>query len=132
MAKVVDGVSKGLDALVFTDEERAELNARVGNTIVDWMNTSKGQNLSRRWIAVMVTSVWCIGVFVILLYALATPFLPVGAANNLSAAITDVIALYDKIGLTTAFMLVIGFYFAAPHIGKIADVAVGKFTKPKS
>ena len=58
METAVSGVVRGLDALVFTDEERAELNASVGKNIVAWMSATQGQNLARRWIAVMVTGVW--------------------------------------------------------------------------
>ena len=58
---VVEGVSKSLDALIYTDEEKAKEAARdrseARRMVVDWLAATQGQNLARRLIALSITGV---------------------------------------------------------------------------
>jgi hypothetical protein len=59
---IVDGVTNGLDALVYTDEEKAADAAadrsEARKMVVQWMAATQGQNLARRLIALSITGVW--------------------------------------------------------------------------
>ena len=123
----VNGVTKGLDALVYTDEEKAGDAAKdrseARGVIVDWFKNSQGQNIARRFLAVIITAVW------LTMYLVAT-FLDV-----FSIWATDPIKIQDAakiIGeraweMNGAMMLILAFYFAAPHMGSIVEAALGRF-----
>ena len=59
---IVDGVTNGLDALVYTDEEKAsdatKERSEARLMVVKWMESTQGQNLARRLIALSITAVW--------------------------------------------------------------------------
>ena len=54
---VVKGVSKGLDVMVFTNEERAELNFKIGDQVTKFvemtLNENTARSKTRRYIAVL-------------------------------------------------------------------------------
>ena len=56
--KVLDGAIRGIDALVFTEEEKAELSKRLGDQWLDvqkvMLNETSIQAVTRRVLAVMV------------------------------------------------------------------------------
>ena len=58
----VSGINRGLDALVYTDEEKAQDAAqerqKARGMVVEWMANTTGQKLARRLIAVSITFVW--------------------------------------------------------------------------
>jgi hypothetical protein len=51
----ISAVKDGLDALVYTDEEKAgdaaKERTQARSMVVDWMQATQGQNLARRLIA---------------------------------------------------------------------------------
>ena len=98
--KVVEGVYSGLDKVVFTPQERAELNLKVIEKVGQYMQQTSGQNLARRLSALMVTSLWC------LLVVMATLFGVFGAGEQ-SDFLFDVLA--DIVN--PPFMIIMGFYF---------------------
>lgn len=57
--KLVDGVSKGLDKLFFTKEERADANQKVSDWYLKWLAATTGASLARRYIAMLVVGLWC-------------------------------------------------------------------------
>ena len=65
---IVDGVTNGLDALVYTDEEKAADAAadrsEARKMVVGWMAATQGQNLARRLIALSITGTW-LGMYLI-------------------------------------------------------------------
>jgi len=56
--KIVDGAVKGIDKLVFTNEEKAEYQAKAADWFLRYLEASQPQNVSRRLIAVVVSAVW--------------------------------------------------------------------------
>ena len=56
--KLVDGAIKGLDAIVFTEEEKAKHNAALGEWYLKYLQATQPQNLARRLIAIMVVLLW--------------------------------------------------------------------------
>ena len=62
--KVVDGVSSGIDAMFFTDEEKSRASQQILDWKLEYAKSTAGQSIARRVIAFAVTGMWC---FVILL-----------------------------------------------------------------
>ncbi len=126
----VNGITKGLDALVYTDEEKAQDAAaerRAGREVlIEWFRTSKGQNLARRALAFAITGVWLV------LY-LSSLGLRVSAAivsdDEVSAKIVQVASEVSSSAaeMNGAVMLILAFYFAAPHMGTMVEGAMKRF-----
>ena len=122
IGEVARAARDGLDALVYTKEERAEddrkdtTDARA--VIIRWLESSKGQNLARRIIGVGVFAMWAMmwgasAAFYVASIWVAEPARWVATSTALSGYATEI---------NGEFMLVLGFYFAAPHLGKFAEV----------
>lgn len=131
---IVDGVTNGLDALVYTEEEKAkgaaEDRSEARKMIVQWMASTQGQNLARRLIALAITGIW-LGMY---LLSVLTGMIAV-FTNNSGAVTAEKVnavgsmakaAAYD---MNPAVMLILAFYFAAPHMGDIAKAVTGRFTQ---
>lgn len=139
---IVSGAVRGLDALVYTDEEKAG-DAAADRTearrmVVAWMAATQGQNLARRLIALSITAVW-LSQFVI---AQALSIAAVWASpSRITAEGLQIIGTADRLkesaavmttgagAMNGAVMLILAFYFAAPHMGDIAKAVTGKFTR---
>ena len=126
---VVDGVSNGLDALVYTDEEKAQAAAEnrteARKMVVEWMRTTQGQNLARRLLALSITAVW------LFQYILAQVANVISVWSDKSEQ-WQAMAAYMIIGasaMNSAVMLILAFYFAAPHMGDIVQGVLGKMNK---
>lgn len=130
---VVNGVSKGLDALVYTDEEKANAAAtertEARKMIIEWMSNTQGQNLARRFIALSLTMMWGIIYIVKTILATIAPWY----TDKTAQIMESVKALEDSTTqLNGAMMLILAFYFAAPHMGSIVKGALNKFGKSDS
>jgi len=100
--KIVDGVISGADALFYTDEEKAVANQKILDFKLEWMKATQGQNIARRLIAIGVTLAWLLaGIVVLTAKALGYDEFSKFAFEYLTSVIT------------TPFMIIIGFYFAA-------------------
>jgi hypothetical protein len=119
-----------LDDAFYTDSEKAEdkaaTAAQVRSMVVEWMQNSQGQNLSRRVIAMSVTFTW-LGGFIIagLMAVLAVWTDTYREPLIISSNLID----QRNSGMSGAVMLILGFYFAAPKISEIAEAAMAKFSK---
>jgi hypothetical protein len=130
ITSTIGAVKEGLDALVYTDEEKAaeasKERAAARSMLVEWMQATQGQNLARRLISLAITGVW------LLQYVVAT------AASSLAVFWTSQAANLTKLAevqIKTAdqmngpVMLILAFYFAAPHMGDFAQAIIGRFQK---
>ncbi len=131
LGDTVKAVGDGLDRFIYTKEEKAEDAAKAvtegRNMIIRWMETTQGQNLARRIIALSITFVW-------LLMFIARMALPIAGIWLGSPEKWDASAkvIGDNIEqMTGAVMLILGFYFASPYLGQITNVAMDKFGKKK-
>lgn len=130
----IEAVKSGLDMLVYTDEEKAIDNAKAvteaRSMVVDWMNATQGQNLARRLIALVVTGIWAVQFIGAMLLGVITAFTNdpdmVGKLIAASAVINS-----SAQQMNGAVMLILGFYFAAPHMEGIAKAAMQKFGSQK-
>lgn len=128
--KGIETVSNGIDKLVYTDEERADAAAKerteARGMLIEWMRTTQGQNLARRLLALIITAVWLLMYFV----SMALDCAVIWAEN--AQTITNLTNTSHAIGeratqMNGAMMLILGFYFAAPHMGSIVQSALTKF-----
>ena len=133
--KVVDSGISLIDKAFYTDEEKAEDKQRASDRkdqlIIDWIEASKGSNIARRFIAVLVTFLW-VFLFVfgwaVSQYAIWSEKLTIEKLKLIQEANAPYLEQ-----ATGAMMLVLGFYFAAPFMGDIAKGALSRFSgKDKS
>ena len=115
---VVDKVASGLDKLTYTDQEKADAagkeRAAARAALVQWMAQTKGQNVARRCIALSIVAVWLLAkVSATVSYIAAEP----GAGDRLTA-------LADS--MSGEMMLVLAFYFAAPHMSEFIGPVVNR------
>lgn len=129
--ETINAARDGIDALIYTDEEKANDAAKdrseARSMFVEWIRNSQGQNLARRLIALAITSVWLSQYFLGNLMLVVAVWVDDLTSDKLkeSAKIT----LESAEGMNGAMMLILGFYFAAPHLGKLAEGALKKFGK---
>ncbi len=104
--KVVDAAVDGLDALVFTDEEKSRAGQKILDFKLKWLTATSGQNVARRVIAIAIVALW-----------VATIVLAIGLQLLGATEKSDFVFLTLKDVINTPFMVVIGFYFAA-HLAR--------------
>lgn len=100
--KTAGTIAKGVDALIYTDEEKADMRARSMDWLTKYMEATQGQNLARRMIAMVVTLQWAALVNIAVL-------LQILDADTKSQYVFKVM---DEC-VNEAFMLVMVFYFGA-------------------
>ena len=142
-------IERAGDALFYTDEEKvADRNNKaqqVRQFIADWMETTKGQNIARRTLAVAITAVWlgmyCVSTIMGVISPWVDATMPV---NEMGVLIDGAASTYQKLKaseisldlkadrMSGAVMLILAFYFAAPHMGKVVVGAMEKFGGKKS
>lgn len=130
---VVNAARDGLDALVYTDEEKAgdaaKDRAAARGMVVEWMKSTSGQNLARRWLSVAITSVWLGQYVVAQIFTISTLWIYPVERRVAWRATAELMASYAE-QMNSAVMLILAFYFAAPHMGAIVDAAMSRFGKP--
>lgn len=134
LTEVVKGARDGIDALIYTDEEKAndaaKDRAEARQMIVEWMSATQGQNLARRLIALSITGVWLSMYLLSVFCSMIALF-----ANNAGTLTADkinqigTIASGSAADMNPAVMLILTFYFAAPHMGDIAKAVQGRFKR---
>lgn len=107
--KTVDAVIKSGDALFYTDEEKAIASQKKLDWILKYHEASKGSNIARRFLAIMI-----IGVFLFLVVACAILILV--ESPERFALMFNLI----KDTLATPVSVIIGFYFLS---GMVRDYA---------
>ena len=127
ISKSIDLIASAGDKLVYTDEEKADDKAKraaqIDTLLIRWMETTTGQNLARRLLAVMITCVWLTQYVVSMIINLTAVWVDDAKLWHETA---KVIGGYAE-QMNGAMMLILAFYFAAPHMSGIVDVALNKF-----
>jgi hypothetical protein len=125
----IEHLSKGLDMSFYTEEEKAiqasKDKSEARKMVVDWIKASSGQNLARRIIALSITGVW-LGMYVLSSFALILGVFLTSYTDQLNEL--SKIATTSSDDMQSAVMLILAFYFAAPHMGLIAE----RFAKKNS
>jgi len=94
---------------------------------VKWMSTTKGQNIARRLLALIITSVWLLQYIASMALDLAT----VWVEDSIKITESSLIIGQRAESMNGAMMLILAFYFAAPHMSKIVGGALTKFGDKK-
>lgn len=130
----VNAVRDGLDALWYTDEEKATDKAKditeARRVLLEWVKNSQGQNLSRRFLAISISMTWLLAKLTGVGLGVAASFSdPPNKDFDLPTKLEKAASIVGDFSsdMTPAVMLILGFYFAAPHMGKIAEAALTKF-----
>lgn len=140
LTAVIDNVSSGLDKLIYTKEEKAEDAAKdraaARGMVIKWMDSTKGQNLARRTIALCIVSVWLFQYLSCMILSVAGIWIePMKQTiGDSTVYVNPLIESAQIIGtfaekMNGAVMLILGFYFAAPYMGNIVQGAMEKFGK---
>lgn len=119
-----------MDALVYTDEEKAQAasqeRAQARQMVIGWMERTQGQNLARRLIALVVTGIWAVQYVIAMLLDVAGIWITDERIMQSAESIRQ-----GGDSVTGAMMLVLGFYFAAPHLDKVVGGAMNRFSGKK-
>ena len=125
----IGAVKEGLDALVYTEEEKAGDAAKdrseARNMLVQWMEATQGQNLARRVISLAITGVWLCQ-YIISFIASSVAIFWTGKAKELNDL--SQIQSEGASEMSSAVMLILAFYFAAPHMGDFAKAVITGFS----
>ncbi len=126
----IGAVKDGIDALVYTEEEKAvdasKERSEARSMLVEWMQATQGQNLARRVISLAITGVWLMQ-YVMASFASSIAIFWTSQANNLNQLAQ--VQMDSANDMSPAVMLILAFYFAAPHMGEFAKAVVGTFQK---
>lgn len=124
----IGAVKDGLDALVYTDEEKAvdaaKERSEARSMLVQWMEATQGQNLARRIISLAITGVWLMQYVIAQIAASIAIFWSTKAVELNKLAEIQMESAND---MSPAVMLILAFYFAAPHMGEFAKAVIGRF-----
>ena len=97
--KIIDGAIKTLDHAFFTKQERAESSQKVSEFYLKFLDATQGQNLARRYVAMVVVGLWgALVVVMVVAYFLSREF-----SEFVFEVLTDVVMV--------PFSIIIGFYF---------------------
>jgi hypothetical protein len=109
--KALDIVSKGADKLVFTQEERADLNKEttegLSQFIKDTASENTARSITRRYVAILVIVVYLLISLVII---------AIGIWSTQKAL--ELVKLTNELDLGTAFIAVIAFFFSSYMLKK--------------
>ena len=129
LSKTIEVVSNGLDSLIHTDQEIAEEaiheRGEARKMIIQWMESTQGQNLARRFIAIVIVMAW-LGQYIIAMFLSVISVWADKPQQFLDSA--EIIGQYAQ-GMNNAVMLILAFYFAAPHMGKVVETVLAGFGK---
>lgn len=124
----IGAVKDGIDALVYTEEEKANDAAKerseARSMLVGWMEATQGQNLARRLISLAITGVWLLQ-YVVAQFASSVAIFWDAQAKQLNELAK--LQLQSANDMSPAVMLILAFYFAAPHMGDFAKAVITKF-----
>lgn len=134
LENVAKSGASAIDSLVYTDEERAvdaaKERAAARAMVVQWMQATEGQNVARRLIALLVTVQWLVLYNVAWVLGVVSIWANPEAQERLTATMAIMNSSAQQ--MNGAVMLVLGFYFAAPHMGAIAEKAMDRFSRKTS
>lgn len=100
--KTAGTIAKGIDSIVYTEQEKADHRAKAMDWLSKYMESTTGQNLARRMLALLVAVEW------LLLVNLAVLLMLMGLQEK-----SDFVFKVLNEFVTEIFMMVMIFYFAA-------------------
>lgn len=130
-ASLVDNLSSGLDKLIYTDQEKSEdaqsAKREANQVYMQWLQSTSGSSISRRFIAIVVTIVWAAQYVGSLLMATLAPWFSDKQVVDAMMATSKALAENGDQG-NAAFMCILGFYFLGNKADAMYDAAVAKMS----
>lgn len=111
---IVDGAVAGIDKMFFTDEERSDASAKLGEWYLRYLAATNPQNLARRLIAMVIVILWALLIVVTVIVKGLEMWLETVAAEGSQLFSEFVFAILVDV-VMPPFLVIMGFYFAA-HI----------------
>jgi hypothetical protein len=105
--KLVDGAVRGLDALVFTEEEKSEMSKETFKLYLDYLKATQPQNLARRYLAFIIAGIWAVLVLILAGLGVAAGVAESVPLTAASSAVNSVMGDY----VFLPFSGVTAFYF---------------------
>jgi len=105
---MIDAVINTADALVFTDEEKSEVNKEIFKLRIEYEKASTGSRLARRYLALMVT-----GSF-LFWFSIAAVFMCISAYSSTDSAMKaaeGIANLLTSLAVGGSFVTIISWYF---------------------
>jgi len=97
--KTIETGAKMLDNAFYTDQEKADNHNKILDWFLEYQKATAPQNVSRRIIAIMVVSLWCLMILAgLILYKIDKEY-----CDFIFAQLRDVV--------NNPFMIIVGFYF---------------------
>lgn len=131
---LIDNISNGLDKLHYGDQEKAENRAEAvkeGNRVyMEWLSSTSGSRIARRFIAIVVTLIWAAQYAGSLLMACIAPWITDPHTTEALMQTSRVLQDNGEQG-NAAFMIVLGFYFLGSKADRMFSAAVDKFSNKK-
>jgi len=133
--KAIDSMTAGLDKIWYTKEEKAdaeearwkarhEAQLKAQDMLLEWMKASQGHNVARRWLTVQITRVWLWQMILGMAFAVGAIWAPQVKSNQMLATAGILQGYAGEMG--TVVLIIIMFYFAAPHMGQAIDVLLSR------
>ena len=135
IGKIVDAARSGIDALTYTEEEKAvdaaKQREKARDQVIAYMEATQSQNVARRFIAIIIIGIWATCYVVSLAMIVASIFIDssVLAEHLMEGSKTIDSHISD---IETEMLLVLAFYFGAPHLEPILGAIVDRRLKGKS
>ena len=102
ISKTLDAAISAGDKLVFTAEEKAEMNLKIQDWYLEYLKATQPMNLSRRVLTFIIGGIWALFLSIGTMFAL---FNHTETAELMWTIMSD--------NVNTPFTIVVGFYFAA-------------------
>lgn len=133
--KVVDSITKGIDKIWYTDEEKSEDKAqarREGQQVfMSWIESTSGSRVARRMIAMVVTFIWATQYFLAMALLAAVPW--VDAPSTVEAMKASALSLHTSgEQIDGAMLFVLGYYFFADKSAAAVNAGVEMFKNKRS
>ena len=133
VTNIIDTVGRVVDEFHYSGEEKAADKAKAVSEgramIVEWLQSTTGSRLARRIIALSFTFIF------LLMHMISTTMIVasgwVEAARSKQLVASSQVLDERLVSMTGAMMLILAFYFAAPHMGAIVQGAMQKFSGDK-
>ena len=131
LTTIVEGTAHALDALVYTDEERATDAARqrekARDQVVAFMAATSGQNIARRLIALVIIGIWS-GCYVVSIAMVVVAVFLSGAWSDHLREASGLIDAHIS-DIEGMLILILTFYFGAPHVENVVRAVMARRAK---
>jgi len=106
--KVVDGAISGIDAMFYTDEEKAQANQKILDWKLSYASATQGMSISRRVITFTISAAWLLLVLLTVVIGLLL--------GGESSEVTFLMKILVEV-VMQPFSIIVGFYFLAHVVG---------------